>query len=94
MAATVRSPDGSEWKVSVRRVDWPVGPLALFGALFEFGGILLIAAPDVLPGARRFGLWLDRRWRSVEDGIRRWLRLRPRVRGHRDEGQDRPRPQG
>jgi hypothetical protein len=49
--------------------------LLVVGALAEFGGILLIAAPDLIPGARRFGRWLDRRWRPIENRIRRALRL-------------------
>jgi hypothetical protein len=47
--------------------------LIVVGALAEFGGILLIAAPDLIPGARRFGRWLDRRWKPIENRVRRIL---------------------
>lgn len=50
-----------------------------FGGLFELVGITLAAAPDLVPGARRFSRWAAPRWRRFENRIRRLLRLRPRT---------------
>jgi hypothetical protein len=52
--------------------------LYIVGALFELGGIVLIAAPDLVPGALRLAGRANRRWRPIENRIRRVLRLRPR----------------
>jgi hypothetical protein len=50
---------------------------ALFigGALSEFFGIVFLAFPDLLPGARRASAWLARTARTVEGRVRRLLRL-------------------
>jgi hypothetical protein len=39
--------------------------LYALGAAAEFLGILLVAAPDVVPGATRAAGWLRRRWRGI-----------------------------
>jgi hypothetical protein len=57
------------------------GTLFIVGAVIEAAGILVIAAPDLFPGARRFARWAHPRLRRVNNHIRRWLRLplRPTV---------------
>jgi hypothetical protein len=52
--------------------------LAIIGALFQFVGIVLLAASDLLPGARRLGRWLRVHSRSVERRIREFFRRPPR----------------
>lgn len=49
--------------------------LYAIGALAEFLGILLVASPDLVPGAVRAAGWTRRRWRLIENRIRRALRL-------------------
>jgi hypothetical protein len=49
-----------------------------FGAFLELIGIVLVASPDLVPGARRFSRWLAPRLRRVENRLRRLLRLRGR----------------
>jgi hypothetical protein len=53
--------------------------LYIIGAAFEILGIVLIASPDLVPGAVRAAGWTRRRWRPIENRIRRWLRLPPRT---------------
>jgi len=38
----------------------------IVGAIFEFVGIVLAAAADLAPGARRFSRWATPRWRRFE----------------------------
>jgi hypothetical protein len=54
------------------------GALYASGAFVELVGIGLIAAPDLVPGARRLSRWITPRWRTLENRLRRRLRLRPR----------------
>lgn len=54
--------------------------LYIVGALCELLGIVLIAAPDLVPGAKRVGRWIRLRWRTVENRARRSLGLSPRGR--------------
>jgi hypothetical protein len=48
------------------------------GALAELCGIVLVASPDLVPGAVRFIGWWRPRWRRIENRIRLRLRLKPR----------------
>jgi hypothetical protein len=48
------------------------------GASLELIGIVLIASPDLVPGARRLSQWLAPRLRRIENRVRRLLRLRGR----------------
>ncbi len=52
--------------------------LYLVGAACELAGIGLVAAPDLVPGARRLSQWLERQWRAAETRLRRVLRMKPR----------------
>jgi hypothetical protein len=56
--------------------------LYVVGGVFELFGIMLLAAPDLLPGARRLSEWIRRREQGIENRVRRLLRLQPRVRTH------------
>lgn len=49
--------------------------LYILGAAFELFGIILVASPDLVPGARRFSRWIAPRWRRFENRLRRLLRL-------------------
>src|SRR6266498_2277867 len=51
------------------------GALYAIGAASELLGIGLVAAPDLVPGARRFSRWLGPRWRTIENRLRRRLHL-------------------
>jgi hypothetical protein len=51
--------------------------LLIGGAAFELFGIVLIAAPDLVPGARRAGAWLSVRTQREVDRLRLAIR-RPR----------------
>jgi hypothetical protein len=48
------------------------------GGAFELLGILLLVAPDLVPGARRFARWLPTQWLRLERRLRRILRLKGR----------------
>lgn len=52
--------------------------LYTIGALCELLGIVLIAAPDLVPGAKRLSRWIRLRWRTIENRAKRLLRLSPR----------------
>ena len=54
--------------------------LYIVGAVVELSGILLVASPDLVPGALRFAAWARPRLRRIENGVRRLFRTRPRVR--------------
>jgi hypothetical protein len=54
------------------------GALYAGGAFVELVGIGLLAAPDLVPGARRLSRWIAPRWRTFENRVRRLLRLRGR----------------
>jgi hypothetical protein len=58
------------------------GALYAGGALVEVVGLGFVAAPDLVPGARRFSRWLTPRWRAFENRVRRVLRIRPRSTTH------------
>jgi hypothetical protein len=49
--------------------------LLVTGALAELVGIVLVASPDLVPGAVRFAGWIRPRWRRFENRLRRVLRL-------------------
>jgi hypothetical protein len=49
--------------------------LYILGALCELLGIVLIAAPDLVPGAVRASRWTRLHWRRIENRIRRLLGL-------------------
>jgi hypothetical protein len=53
--------------------------LYVIGAAAEFAGILLVASPDLVPGARRLSQWLSRSLGPTWNRVRRWLRLPPRT---------------
>jgi hypothetical protein len=61
-----------------------VGDEILFGlgAFFQFSGVILVASPDLVPGARRASDWARQHWRPIENAIRRALRLPPRRRNY------------
>jgi hypothetical protein len=61
-------------------------PLFVSGAAFELLGILLIAAPDLVPGALRLSRWTRTRWRATENRWRRRLGLPLRRSVIRDSG--------
>jgi hypothetical protein len=52
--------------------------LYIVGAIVELCGILLVASPDLVPGALRFVAWMRPRLRQVENRVRRLVRARPR----------------
>jgi hypothetical protein len=52
--------------------------LFLVGAGLELVGIVLVASPDLVPGALRLVAWIRPRWRRIENRLRRVLRLPPR----------------
>jgi hypothetical protein len=54
--------------------------LYVAGAFFELGGILMIAAPDLVPGALRLSRWANDQWQPIKNRVRRLLRVAPRVR--------------
>ena len=58
--------------------------LLVVGAFLNLLGILLVASPDVVPGAMRFAHRVQPRWREIEDRVRRLLRLPPRGRTYED----------
>jgi hypothetical protein len=45
----------------------------------ELVGIVLIAAPDLIPGAARLSQWAAKRWRTIENRVRRLFGLPPRA---------------
>jgi hypothetical protein len=49
--------------------------LYVLGAAFELLGILMLAAPDFVPGAIRIARWTLVRWRPFENRIRQLLHL-------------------
>jgi hypothetical protein len=53
--------------------------LLIVGAVFEFFGIVAVAAPDLVPWLTRFSGWVLTRWRRGTNRVRRWLRLPPRT---------------
>lgn len=52
--------------------------LFILGALLQFLGIGLIAAPDLVPFGLRAAGWSRRRWRVLENYVRPLVGLRPR----------------
>jgi hypothetical protein len=50
----------------------------IVGAVIELAGIVLVASPDLFPGAIRLAAWSRQRLRQVETRIRRLLRRKPR----------------
>lgn len=55
------------------------GILLVVGALFEFGGIVALAAPDLVPYRERASSWLGHRWRATVNPIRRLFGRPPLV---------------
>ena len=53
--------------------------LYVLGAILELVGIAFVAAPDLVPGARRFSRWAAPRWRRFENRVRRLVGLPPRA---------------
>jgi hypothetical protein len=53
--------------------------LHIIGAAIELLGIIVVASPDLLPGALRFSRWIRLSWRRLETRIRRVLHISPRV---------------
>jgi hypothetical protein len=45
--------------------------LLVVGGLVEFGGIVLLAAPDLAPWGRRMAAWALPQWRVIEDRLRK-----------------------
>jgi hypothetical protein len=54
--------------------------LLVIGAAFELLGIVLVASPDLVPGAVRFARWTSVRSRRIENRVRRDLGLPARGR--------------
>lgn len=54
------------------------GTFYVAGAAAELVGIALVASPDLVPGARRLSRWIAPWWRTLENRVRRLLRLRGR----------------
>jgi hypothetical protein len=61
--------------------------LLIVGALSEFAGIVMIAFPDFVPGARKLSAWIGHRARAVENRLRRLLRRPQRVQAHSVAGE-------
>ena len=53
--------------------------LLVLGSAFEFGGIVALGFPDLLPGALRVSTWLGRQWRRASNRLRRLVGLKPRA---------------
>jgi hypothetical protein len=53
--------------------------LYIVGAVVELSGVVLVASPDLVPGALRFAAWARPRLRRIENRARRLLRARPRA---------------
>lgn len=54
--------------------------LFVIGAAVELLGIVLVASPDLVPGAVRLARWTRVRWRPIENRVRRAVGLAPRGR--------------
>lgn len=54
--------------------------LFIVGAAVELLGIVLVASPDLVPGAVRLARWTRPRWRPIENRVRRFVGLTPRGR--------------
>jgi hypothetical protein len=54
----------------------------IFGAVAELIGIVLVAAPDLVPGAVRVAGWARRRSRKIGNQLRRRIGLKPKSTAH------------
>jgi len=61
----------------IRAMSGTRATLYIVGAVLEVVGIILVASPDLVPGAVRLARWVRPRWRRVENRVRRILRLPP-----------------
>ena len=74
------NPDGNAGRSDRCRADDAPVRAALFivGATIELLGIVLIASPDLVPGAVRLAGWMRRQWRPFANRLRRLLRRPPK----------------